>query len=197
MQTLKFNVGDRLSIELTGGDPREFWPAAAFWLSLPTACPLCASALVLEYTTPKTYKYYKLKCTGPTPHAVNLGQKIDDGSLYFDRSKTWETFRPGMNEDDHAAAAESAQAPAHANAPAGDKGKLIQTIREQYNACEIRRVKGYERVDLNKLGGQSIAELERCSNFLAGLLNGNALPTSQPAPAAPPVRRPVDDDIPF
>ncbi len=203
MQTLKFNLSEKIAVEISGDNALDLWPAAAFWSSLPTTCPQCAAALVLEYTTPKTFKYYKLKCTGQTPHAVNLGQKTDDRSLYFDRSKPWEIFRPGMSEDDHAADRETAQAPAHVNEPTGDKGKLIETIREQYNACTIRRANGYERVDLNKLGGQSVAELERCSSYLAGLLNGNALPSNsqpaqEPAPVAPPVRqsRP-DDDIPF
>lgn len=196
MQTLKFNLSSGVAIEISGDDPLQIWPAAAFWLSLPNACPICNASLVLEYTTPQTYKYYKLKCTGPTAHAVNLGQKQDDRSLYFDRSKPWENFRPGTNAEDHAATNESAQAPAHRNAPNGDKGKLIETIRIQHNACQIRRLKGFERVDVNKLGTQDVNELQRCSNYLAGLLNGDALPGSQPP--ADPVRRPInDDDIPF
>lgn len=87
------------AVEIEGATPNELFPVAAFWLSLPTKCPLCQKPIILDYTTPKTFKYYKLKCTGTPAHCVNLGQKQADSSLYYDARKTWEVFRPGQDPE--------------------------------------------------------------------------------------------------
>lgn len=176
MQTLKFTIGDRLQIEIAGNDPLEIWPAAAFWLSLPTVCPKCNAGLVLEYTTPQTYKYYKLKCTGPEHHAVNLGQKQDDRSLYYDRQKPWEPFRFGQTEDQAAAARESAAAPEHTNAPNSERGQLISRIQTRFQLCADKGIDGREKVKLDLLGKFTDEQLSKAADYLQKLL---------------------DDDIPF
>lgn len=104
MQTLKLSL-PLFSIEITGETERDLIRQAAFWLSIPHKCPVCSKPIVLDYATPKTYIYFKLKCTGETPHTVNLGEPVDKNkSLYYDTTKTWEKFRPGRHEDDQASA---------------------------------------------------------------------------------------------
>lgn len=186
MQTLKFNLSDRIAVEISGNDPLEIFPAAAFWLSLPTQCPKCQAPLVLEYTTPQTYKYYKLKCTGPTPHAVNLGQKQIDSSLYYDRAKTWETFRAGANEDDQAAATEANNAPAHQNAGGSWRSGTIVGINDLYTRCVALKLTAAERVKPADLGKYSDEQLSAARDFLKDLIAN-----------APPATTKPDDDIPF
>lgn len=103
MQKITINL-PLFSISIDGDSGLDLIPAAAFWLSLPTNCPECAKPLIFDFSTPKGYKYYKLKCTGTPPHCVNLGKKQGDGSLYYDASKHWELFRPGQHIDDAGAA---------------------------------------------------------------------------------------------
>lgn len=184
MQTLKFTIGDRLQIEIAGNDPLEIWPAAAFWLSLPTACPQCNAGLVLEYKTPQSYKYYVLKCTGPLRHAVNLGQKQDDRSLYYDRTKPWEQFRPGLDnyqELEATAANGSTTPPAtqpaeHANAPNSKRGELINRIQSRFKLCEEKGIEGRSKVKLELLGKFTDDQLQNAADYL---------------------QKQLDDDIPF
>lgn len=171
MQKITFKIGNRINVEVSGETPLDIFPTAAFWLSLPTQCPKCQADLILDYKTPKTFKYYVVRCVGETSHAVNLGQKQLDGSLYYDARKPWELWRPGQTEDDAAEHAQADAAPQHANAPDGERGKLIKQIHEQKNACQIRGIVEAERVNLNKVGGLTIDELRRCSTWLANLMN--------------------------
>ena len=77
------------TVEISAEDERDIFKKAAFWLSLPPACPVCGAAVVLDYRTPKTFKYYELKCTGTPAHKTNLGQPQDLSTLYYDKSKPW------------------------------------------------------------------------------------------------------------
>lgn len=159
-------------VELDGNDPRDIWPAAAFWFSLPTECPVCHSPLTFEYTTPKTFKYYKLKCQGPTPHCVNLGQRQDGGSLYYDRSKTWEVFQPGRddNADQGPSAPEKAlQDPAN-EIVNGDRQALIDRICKQY-ADAKRRGLAVDRVPIETIQDANETRLRGIANFLDDIIS--------------------------
>jgi hypothetical protein len=159
-------------VEIDGNDPREIIPALAFWQSLPIECPVCHSSLVFEYTTPQTYKYYKLRCTGTTPHCVNLSQRSNDpAQFYFDRQKTWEIFRPGRPDGDGEELATPAAAlpdPAHQNQPDGVRGSLIAQIRQLHTDAQAKGI--YVNLDLNKIGGQSEQQLQGVKNFLIGMI---------------------------
>jgi hypothetical protein len=175
MQTLKI-IFQNYSVEIEGSDAREIWPAAAFWGSLPDRCPVCKSSLTFEFTTPKTFKYYKLKCTGEFPHCVNLGQRQDGGSLYFDRSKTWEVFRPGSNDDsDHAAQDEPAQKEKVLSVEQHD---LISEIKSLHAAGKSEGL-AVDRVDLSTLADKSVSQLNGVRNFLRDLISRKALKTAR------------------
>jgi hypothetical protein len=89
------------TIEIEADNERDLIKHAAFWQSLPTACPHCRTPLVLSYRTPQNNEYFELRCTGDKAvHSINLGQPKDDGKpLYFDYKKSWYTFQPGDAPD--------------------------------------------------------------------------------------------------
>lgn len=129
------------SVKISGENERDLIRQAAFWLSLPTKCPLCKSTLALDYRTPKTFKYYTLKCNGTPAHSVNFGQAQADGSLYYDDKKAWEVFRPGSHSEDDGTGTPNAalQAPSAQTQTAGDglapkRNALIKLITEAKNA---------------------------------------------------------------
>jgi hypothetical protein len=171
------------SVEIEGSDAREIWPAAAFWGSLPDHCPVCKSSLTFEFTTPKTFKYYKLKCTGEVPHCVNLGQRQDGGSLYFDRSKSWERFRPGSDDDsDHAA---QDGGPLRENER--DQKEKVLSVEQHDLISEIKALHAagkseglaVDRVDLSTLADKSVSQLTGVRNFLRDLISRKALKTAR------------------
>lgn len=79
----------KFSVEIEAEHETDLFKKAAFWLSLPANCPICKSSLILDYRTPKTFEYYDLKCQGPRPHTVSLGESKGTHDLYFDSKKTW------------------------------------------------------------------------------------------------------------
>lgn len=87
------------TVELTADNERDLIKQAAFWQSIPSKCPVCQKPVVFEYTTPQTYKYYKLKCTGDPSHSTNFGVKKEGSDLYYDAGKRWEVFLPGREGD--------------------------------------------------------------------------------------------------
>lgn len=102
------------TVEIAAEDERDIFKKAAFWLSLPTDCPVCGSSVVLDYRTPKTFKYYELKCTGTPAHKTNLGQPQDGGTLYLDASKPWELSHFQASDRD----------PGHTNPPTEQRRQI-------------------------------------------------------------------------
>lgn len=128
-------------VKISGENERDLIRQAAFWLSLPTKCPLCQATLALDYRTPKTFKYYTLKCNGSPAHSVNFGQAQADGSLYYDDKKPWEVFRPGQHAEELGTGTPqpALQAPSAQTQTAGDglapkRNALIKLITEAKNA---------------------------------------------------------------
>lgn len=136
------------SVKITGENERDLIRQAAFWLSLPTKCPLCRSTLALDYRTPKTFKYYTLKCNGTTTHCVNLGQAQADGSLYYDDKKAWELFRPGHAAELGAGTPESASPAASAPASSGNVDPLAAKRNALIKMISETKAKGI-RTELN------------------------------------------------
>lgn len=158
MQKLIIALSTGARIEIEGDTPQDIIRQAAFWQSLPTNCKVCNADLVFDYATPKTFKYYKLKCTGSTPHTVNLSEKTADHSMYFDRSKPWEVWRAGATEDDAADRNQAADLPEHPNAPGSPKGELIARVQRLVDSANAG---GYAlRIDVSNLGAKTGAQLE-------------------------------------
>lgn len=188
MQKLLLKLSDRMSIEIEAETSQDVIRTAAFWQSIPTQCAVCQATLVFDYQTPQTYKYYKLKCTGPTPHTVNLSERTDHSGMYFDNRKTWDTWRAGQTEEQ---ARDILTPPAtlaspHPNAPDGERGRLINNVKRLFDDCRDRNVDGYGKVKLELLGKFSDQQLKAAADYLQGLLNN-----------PPPKPKPADDDIPF
>jgi hypothetical protein len=168
MQKLILNTAFGM-VEISADHETDIIKKAAFWLSIPAKCSLCESPLVFSFETPQDYKYYKLRCTGPTPHAISLGEKKDTHDLYFDRSKKWEIWRVGQTEDQSAAAAETAKAPDHPNDPNSNRGKMLNRILELAKEC---KAKGLNPGDVSNLGKRTDAELREIGVKLAGMIAG-------------------------
>lgn len=164
------------TVKITGENERDLIKQASFWLSIPTKCPICKATLALDYRTPKTYKYYTLKCNGPVPHAVNFGQKQDDGSLYYDDKKQWEVFRPGSHTDEPGPVTSGSALPAPNTPPpaapvpnvdplASKRNDLIKLIQQAKN--------GGIRTNLNPpdVGRLSAEHLESETVRIQNLLN--------------------------
>jgi hypothetical protein len=196
MQKLTIQLSERMTIEIDGNDAREIWPAAAFWNSLPTICPLCSAELTLEFKTPKTYKYYVLKCTGPTPHSVNLGQKVDGGTLYFDRSKDWEVFRAGQDHESEPAAARGTDLGTNLNlaeyanrnfrqATPPERSRTfgpvdpavradrIAEVRRKYSQCGTLGRFAHKKIDISDLDRMTDAQIAAIDAHLARIVHAN------------------------
>lgn len=99
MQKITVNLPE-FSIEITGEHEAELIKRAAFWQSIPAACPICSAGLIFVYRNPKGFDYYELKCTGPKPHSVNFGTSNNERkTLYYDPKKPWVDFIPGRVDD--------------------------------------------------------------------------------------------------
>jgi len=130
------------TVEITGEHETDIFRPAALWQSLPVKCPLCGKPLILNYRTPKTYKYYELKCTGTPSHSVNLGESTTDHNLYFDPKKPWTTYQPNATETDRPATTTTkpTEVPADRNESGGKqhfgeaKNRLIKLITESKSA---------------------------------------------------------------
>lgn len=176
MEKLTIKLNARLSVEIAGDKSQDVIRIASFWDSLPGECPLCKSPVRFEYTTPQTYKYYKLKCTGPVPHGVALSERQDGSGMYLDRSKAWEVWRAGHTEDQAAAVRESAATPEHANAPESARGKLIARIQRLFKLCAEKGIESRNKVKLETLGKFTDEQLEKAGDYL---------------------QRELDNDVPF
>jgi hypothetical protein len=193
MQKLTLKLNDRMSISIEGDKAQDLIRNAAFWQSIPDKCGICAASLVFDYQTPQTYKYYKLKCTGPTPHTVNLSERSDHSGMYFDARKPWETWRIGADDAGNNAAAagvagppaQATQPPEHPNSPNGERGKLIATVKRNYDDCRDRNIPGFDKVKLQILNRFTDEQLANAAAYLKNLLDN-----PKPKPAG-------DDDIPF
>lgn len=72
--------------ELKGG-LKGFIEGMSLFADLPKQCPFCKSAdLWPQYRTPKTFKYYSIKCNGCSAE-FKFGEKRDGSGLY---PKGWE-----------------------------------------------------------------------------------------------------------
>lgn len=173
MQKITFNAAG-VAVELTGDNERDIFKQAAFWFSLPTECGLCKASLTFDYRTPQTFEYYSLKCTGPTPHVMNLGEKKSSHDLYFDRRKHWEPFRAGAVDEHDAAAANAAADDARSEpepipSPAFNRGKALNRILELLKACHDA---GINPGDVAHLQQKTDNEIRTIGVRLAGLLAG-------------------------
>jgi hypothetical protein len=69
-----------------GEKPQQVWQQAAFFMSLPQACPVegCGAELQITYRHPTAkVEYYGLLCTGNPPHECNLGEYEDGSGLFW------------------------------------------------------------------------------------------------------------------
>lgn len=167
MQKLTIKLSPFQTVEISAETSQDVIRAAAFWQSIPIECPECKSPLVFDYQTPKTFKYYKLKCTGPTAHTTNLSERSDQSGMYYDNRKAWQVWRAGVTEAD---ALESAAADAMAdptNAPGSERGKLIARVLE----LAAERVAEGKTVNLklDDLGSRQTPGLEAMVSYLEKL----------------------------
>ncbi len=189
MQKINFKLNDRTSIEVEAEKSQDVIRILAFWQSIPSECQICKASLVFDYQTPQTYKYYKIKCTGPESHSANLSERQDLSGMYFDRTKTWTVWRtenPAVAESHAATPTTALTAAEHPNEPFGDRGKLIQRVKAIFDACRDRNIDARNKVNLDSLGRFSDAQLVNAATYLQMILDN-----PQPKP------KPVDPDIPF
>ncbi len=184
MQKLILKLNDRTSIEIQGDESQDVIRIAAFWQSIPNQCPVCQASLVFEYSTPQIYKYYKLKCTGQTPHTVNLSERTDKTGMYFDNRKPWETWRAGAVEESAGNNAANGVADQGSSPVFSERASLIRAVKSVFDDCRDRNIPGYTKVDLNILGRFSDQQLRNAHAYLNNLLN-------------PPKPKDNGDDIPF
>lgn len=98
----------------------------AFWQSLPTICPMPGCNAPLHFTVrhPQNFHYYGLRCEGPKPHEMNLGERKDGTSLYV-KEDGWKDAYGGGGQQAEEPAGASGQASASVapagNSPTGDK----------------------------------------------------------------------------
>lgn len=167
MQKLSIKLSPFQTIDIEAEKSQDIIRVASFWQSLPTTCPKCSAGLVYEYSTPKTFKYYKLKCTGPEPHSVNLSERSDGSGMYFDNRKPWEIWRAGVSDDDAAEMNRSDAMADPANAPDTERGQMIAEILRL--AAEKKAAGKTVNLKLDDLGSRQSPGLESMIKYLESL----------------------------
>lgn len=160
-QTLSIKLNAKMHVSIDSADPKDLIRAAAFWLSLPDACPVCGSPIGFEYKTPKTFKYYVLKCTGTPAHSCNLGIKQGSEELYFDGRKDWEVWRLGAGDPEPAEtpANNAGSDDAAGGDPAKTRADLLNRAIKLIGQCKAAGIApGIAAGDLGKLGDPELAK---------------------------------------
>lgn len=83
------SIGTNLKVTVTGENVKEVIKNASFFTTLPQKCPLCDSAVHLNYRSPKEFHYYGLRCVGPTTHECNFGAHKEGGTLFYKGTDSW------------------------------------------------------------------------------------------------------------
>lgn len=167
METLSIKLSPNMRIDISGDKSQDIIRTAAFWQSIPTTCPVCNAGLVFDYQTPKTYKYYKLKCTGPTPHTSNLSERMEGGGMYYDNRKEWQVWRVGVSEADGLELGRTDAMQTPQNAPGTERGDMIAEI---LRLVKLRQDEGKQvNLKLDDLGTRQTEGLAAMIRYLEGL----------------------------
>ena len=83
------SIGNNLKVTVTGESVKEVIKNASFFTTLPQKCPLCDSAVHLNYRSPQTFHYYGLRCVGPTIHECNFGAHKEGETLFYKGTDSW------------------------------------------------------------------------------------------------------------
>lgn len=77
----RINVGGG-ELEFEGDTLQKIMEQAAFYLQLPTHCPVDGTVAVFHFNQADSYKYYSLISTGETVFEYKLGIRTDNNTLY-------------------------------------------------------------------------------------------------------------------
>jgi len=87
---VQVSIGDRIKATVTGEDVKRVIEEAAFFSELPPTCPLCDATTAFLFRNPKEFTYYGMRCSGPTAHECNFGQRRDGSGLFYKGKDSWD-----------------------------------------------------------------------------------------------------------
>jgi len=94
---LHAKLTNSLQCKVASDDLKEAIELMAFFQALPTQCPVCGHPTILTFRSPDKFKFWGMKCTGPTTHETTFGQKKESGQLFYKENEPWKIVNVNRN----------------------------------------------------------------------------------------------------
>jgi hypothetical protein len=201
MQKLIIGIAPNMSVEIHSDSIKQVIEQAAFWNSLPAACPLCNAPVAFFHRDPKDNDYWGLNCTGPVTHESNFGvYKTTEKGFYYKGTRSWTKAYDAYQVDSEQQSTNgNQQAQANSVSPARQEfpeQPLAGNLNELITAKQLGMIRALAReaninedVECNSVMKCGTSELSKsaASMFIKHLQEFQRMP--QTAPAMTPVQQ--------